>query len=842
MPYGEARPHLPSPATAHRGAPDADPAFTDGPRRQPTGQHPLPPHDVDGPQPSGRFPAPGRVADPQPSGRFPAPGRPLPDLPHDIDGPQPSGRFPSRGQDLPHDVDGPQPSGRFPVPGRGQDLPHDVDGPQPSGRFPAPGRGHDPHASEQPPGRFPARGQDFPADGPQPSGRFPAPGRPQPTGALPVPGRQHADADVFPDDRPPFPEAPQPSGRFPVDQGGGDIVARLTGEGKPRIPRQQPPGQSSMPSHPEETQKVGLTPPPGVSAAEAVGLTTEMEPIGEATQKRRRVDQTLARFSKVHDELKAEEKAKRAKRRLPWNAEDAELEEHLDELAKQPGEAPAQEDEKPKPKKRGLFARVFAGTTAILVFVGTGVGWGFLKHTGDSIDKVRALDPDSAAIQNSEAQHGDENFLLIGSDTREGAAAGDGVGDANQVPGARADTTMIAHVPADRSRVVIVSFPRDLEIARPDCERFDPKTNEYTGETVPGQQFSKLNTAYEVGGPLCATKVIQDISGLRVTRFIGIDFHGFKDMVDAVDGVSVCVERPMYDTFMDKWIVQQAGKAVELRGDQALDFVRSRHVRGDPTSDYGRIKRQQRFLSSLLRKSMSGQVLLDPGKLTGFTEAFTKSTFGDNITVESLFSLGQSLQGLEAGRVTFLTVPTVGIANDRGNEELRVEDNAALFRAIVNNQPLPGEKPAPRSDTEEQQRALPQSSPLRARQQQADPKTLKVQVLNGGNTTDGMAGDTAANLAEHGYQIVLVNSAPKVAHTIIYYGAGNEAAARTLASSIPGVHLKADPSMGRALVLVLGPEYDGEVVPPGTAPVAEPKPEKLPADLKPINGDDVACA
>ncbi|MFC7618195.1 LCP family protein [Actinokineospora soli] len=566
-----------------------------------------------------------------------------------------------------------------------------------------------------------------------------------------------------------------------------------------------------------------------------------MEPIGEATQKRRRVDETLARFSKVHDELKAEERAKRAKRRLPWNAEDAELEEQLEELAKPPG-AESQDEDKPKPKKRGLFSRVFAGTTAILVFVGTGVGWGFLKHTGDSIDKVRALDPDSASIQNAEAQTGDENFLLIGSDTREGAKANDGVGDANEVPGARADTTMIAHVPKDRSRVVIVSFPRDLEIARPDCERFDARTNEYTGETVEGQQFAKLNTAYEVGGPLCATKVVQEISGLRITRFIGIDFHGFKDMVDAVDGVSVCVEEPMYDTFMKKWIVKQAGKAVELRGDQALDFVRARHVRGDPTSDYGRIKRQQRFLSSLLRKSMSGQVLLDPGKLTGFTEAFTKSTFGDNITVEALFGLGQSLQGLEAGRVTFLTVPTVGMPNDRGNEELRVEDTSALFRAIVNNQPLPGEKPAPRSDTDEEQRALPQSSPLRARQQQADPKTLKVQVLNGGNPTGGMARDTAAKLAEHGYQIVMVNSAPKVPRTVIYFGTGNEAAARTLASSIPGVELKADASMGAALVLVLGPDFDGEVVPPGTAEVAEPKPEKLPEDLSAINGGDVACA
>ncbi|MGX7823991.1 LCP family glycopolymer transferase [Actinokineospora sp. 24-640] len=808
----------------HRRGPRAGGGPADEPPRrgpQATGAVPVQPEDPQrrGPHANGPTDEPhgrGRQA----SGAFPIPpGEPHRRAPR-VNGPadEPQRR--------------PQASGAFPIP------PEDSRrGPQASGGHPVP-----PRRGPQPTGAYPM--PTGPLDEPQRPGH--ERGRQHQTGGHPVPAddtarRSGADG-VFPDDRPPFPEAPQPSGRFPVDAG-GEGAQRLTGDGKPRIPRQQPPGQSSMPpgqaAHPEETARVALTPPPGVSGAEAAGLTTEMEPIGEATQKRRRVDQTLARFSKVHDELKAEERAKRAKRRLPRNAEDAELEDQLDELAKPPGESAQDDEERPKPRKRSLFARVFAGTTAILVFIATGVGWSFIKNTGDNIDKVRALDPESSAIQNADAQRGDENFLLVGSDTREGAESEEGVGDASEVPGARADTMMIAHIPADRSRVVIVSFPRDLEIDRPECERFDPKSSKYTGEQVAGQSTAKMNSAYQVGGPLCATKVVQRLSGLRITRFIGIDFHGFKGMVEAVDGVTVCVEEPMYDTFMKKWIVQQSGEEVVLRGDQALDFVRARQVRGDPTSDYGRIKRQQRFLSSLLRKSMSAQVLLDPSKLTGFTEAFTSSTFGDNITVDSLFSLGQSLQRLEAGRVTFLTVPTVGTSNRRGNEELRVEDNAALFRAIVNNQPLPGEKPA--ADGEEQ-RALPQSSPLRARLQQADPKKLKIQVLNGGNEAGGIARRTADKLAAFGYQVVFVNSAPEVSHTVVYYSTGNETAARTLASSIPGTQLKADRSMGNALALVLGPEYDGQVVAPGTAEVAEPEPEKLPADLSAINGGDVTCA
>ncbi|MFD1044567.1 LCP family protein, partial [Kibdelosporangium lantanae] len=300
------------------------------------------------------------------------------------------------------------------------------------------------------------------------------------------------------------------------------------------------------------------------------------------------------------------------------------------------------------------------------------------------------------------AQLGDENFLLVGSDTRAGADAEDGVGNANQVPGARSDTVMVAHIPKDRKRVVMVSFPRDLEIQRPECQRYDSQKGSYTDAKVPPSKNQKLNTAFQVGGPLCVTKVIQNLSGLKINHFVGIDFNGFKDMVDAVDGVSVCVERPMYDTELKTWIVQNPGQQVDLKGDAALNFVRARHVqdspakdaKGDPTSDYGRIKRQQRFLSSLLRKAMSGQVLLDPGKLTGFVNAFTKATFGEGITSNDLITLSRSLQNVAAGKITFITVPTVGLPNDRGNEVLRDKDNKALFTAVINETPLPGESDA----------------------------------------------------------------------------------------------------------------------------------------------------
>jgi LCP family protein required for cell wall assembly len=587
-------------------------------------------------------------------------------------------------------------------------------------------------------------------------------------------------------------------------------------------------------------------------------LTTEMEPISEETQKRRQVDHTLARFSKVHDELRAEERERKAKRKrlLPWASGDDELD-RLDEMDLQspalspadqatmlteaePIADPAVERRRNVRKQRSaLVGKALAGTTAILVFLATGVAWGFKTWVDNKQHKVDALDTNSAAIQDRAAQNGDENFLMVGSDTREGAAAEDGVGDANKVGGARADTIMIAHVPANRARVVVISFPRDLEVNRPECEGWDHKNAKYTGNKVAPQSNVKINSIYAEGGPKCVTKVVQQLSGLMINHFVGIDFNGFKGMVDAVEGVTVCVEKPLKDTVLGT-VVKDAGKDVTLTGDQALNFVRARHVIGDPTSDYGRIIRQQRFLSSLLRKAMSGQVLLDVGKLTGFVSAFTASTFGDNIGTDQLMLLGQSMQGLGAGRVTFITVPTVGEANGRGNETLRDKDNQALFAAIRNDTPLPGESPAPPPSNNQPTAAQPPP----AQTQPVDPKTIKLQVFNGGNKTAGIATKTADKLGTFGYQVVRVENAPEqVQQTVIRYGKDKEAAAKTLASSVPGAQLQEDAASAGALFLILGPEYKLNVIAPGGGGGASPPPTTdLPKNLSTVNGDDIKCA
>jgi LCP family protein required for cell wall assembly len=660
--------------------------------------------------------------------------------------------------------------------------------------------------------------------------------------------------DRFPADLPPQPPGQASGGRFPVDD--------FRRQGPPEDedlsePRLTPAAIDAPDSKPRRSSGVPPVPPPPppMGDDDLVTMTTEMEAIGDEVQKRRTIDHTLARFSAVHDEIKAEEREKKAKRRKlrPWERDD-EMD-RLDELDAQQSMAMAipnldpkdvaEEEKKAKKKRRWrkgkIAGKAFAIFFAGMVFLSTAVAWGFKSYIEASAQQVDALDPDSGSIKDAAAQLGDENFLLVGSDTRAGATAEDGVGDDQSVQGARSDTVMIAHVPKNRERVVVVSFPRDLEVTRPACEGWDPKTGNYTGEQHSEETRVKLNTAYMVGGPKCVTKLVQNLSGLAINHFVGIDFHGFKDMVDAVQGVEVCVEKPMKDDILGV-VIPEAGKSVKLTGDQALNFVRARHVEGDKTSDYGRIIRQQRFLSSLLRKSMSSEVLLSPGKLTKFVDAFSKATFGDNIGIDQLFTLGQSMQGVEAGRVTFITVPTVGIENKRHNEDLRADDANALFAAIRQDVPLPGE--APKKDDASQkktqvQAGLKQDPPPGQPTGPVDPKTVKIQVLNGGNETGGIAGDTADELTELGFEVVQVNASPPVDKTIIRYSKSRLAQAQTLQAAVPGATLVEDASVAGAILLIIGPDFDGNVVSPtgGGAP-----PPEVPENLSTVNASDVSCA
>ncbi|UFS95174.1 LCP family protein [Nocardia huaxiensis] len=494
-------------------------------------------------------------------------------------------------------------------------------------------------------------------------------------------------------------------------------------------------------------------------------------------------------------------------------------------------------------KRMKLAARSSAIVFSVIAILITGGGWSYLKAKDNNFNNISALQQDSPDIVDADAQYGDENFLIIGTDTRAGVNSSLGAGTTEDAEGARADTVMLVNIPKSRDRVVAVSFPRDLDVTRPVCEGWDNDKGKYTGESFSSAPGDKLNAVYALGGPKCLTNVIQRMSGLKINHFVGIDFAGFETMVDTIGGVEVCSAKPLVDDTLGT-ILTNPGKQM-VSGATALDYVRARHVVGEERSDYDRINRQQRFLSSLLRSALSSRVLFDPGKLNGFIDAFTKHTFMDNVNVKDLLMLGQSLKKVDAGAITFLTVPTAGTTS-YGNEIPRESDIKAIFRAIIDDQPLPGEKK--QDDPEETTSAAPTSKPKLLA---VDPSTVSLQVSNGSGI-GGVASTTATKLSNQGFQIYSTGNYAEgtSTKTKVRYSAGQEAAAATVASAIPGSTLEATSGMGSIVEVVIGSDFAGTIKAPtafgSTLPDAptdsvSAAPVTLPSDLEHVNAADDTC-
>lgn len=492
-------------------------------------------------------------------------------------------------------------------------------------------------------------------------------------------------------------------------------------------------------------------------------------------------------------------------------------------------------------KRARNVARGFVSILAILSVALTGVVWGYLRSTDRGFAQVAALDPDSTDVVDAAGQYGDETYLIVGTDTRAGASGEIGAGTVDDAEGARSDTVMLVNIPADRSRVVAVSFPRDLDVTRPACEGFDNDSNTYTGEMYPAADGDKLNATYALGGPKCLVKTIQKISGLKIGHFVGMDFAGFESMVDEIGGVEVCTPQPLVDGELGTVLANPGEQRVD--GRTALNYVRARHVDSEGNGDYGRIKRQQRFLSSLLRSALSNKVLLDPGKLNGFVNAFTSDTFVENVKTQDLVTLGRSLQNVDAGAVTFLTLPTSG-TNDWGNEIPMDDAISAIFSAIINDDPLPGEER--RTPTETSVAPPEQAAPVLA----VDPMTVSIQVSNA-SEMPGMAATASEELSTYGFQIVGVgNFVGTAAQTVVRYSPGQESEAATVASAIPGAVVEEGQGLDSLVEVVLGADYPGYTTAPTTfgQPIDVTRVQgstgsaPLPTDLAFTNAADDTCA
>lgn len=264
------------------------------------------------------------------------------------------------------------------------------------------------------------------------------------------------------------------------------------------------------------------------------------------------------------------------------------------------------------PGATGQLLKLLGIALAVVLVSGLGVGTfvvGGLLNTVSAnaveLENQKELPPDISAYE------GGFDMLLTGVDTCEPKYAylfgkrctgKDAQGTLN-------DVNLLVHVSAEPRRVTVVSFPRDLMIPIPAC-------TDANGRTYSNMSKQQLNVAYEHGGDKgglnCVAKTVSSLVGGEDIEFAAkVTFGGVIEITDAIGGVDVCLANPIKDRFTG---LDMAAGDHTIQGLQALQFLRTRHGVGDG-SDLGRIGNQQQYMSSLVRKLISGQVLGNVGTM-----------------------------------------------------------------------------------------------------------------------------------------------------------------------------------------------------------------------------------
>ncbi|MGW1587184.1 LCP family protein [Streptomyces sp. NPDC002386] len=317
------------------------------------------------------------------------------------------------------------------------------------------------------------------------------------------------------------------------------------------------------------------------------------------------------------------------------------------------------------------------GVTAFLM-ASSGIGWVVYAKLNGNITADEAAAAELARYERERPTslvRGAQNILLIGSDTRAGRGNREYGRD---VGSERSDTTILLHLAADRRSATAVSLPRDLMVDIPGCRRADGSRSEPV--------FAMFNRAFQVGGSACSVRTVEKLTGIRVDHHMVVDFNGFKEMVDAVDGVRVCLREPIDDEAAKLRL--PAGK-VTLDGEQALGYVRARKSLGNG-SDTDRIDRQQQFLGALVNKVQSNGVLLNPVKLYPLLDAATSSLTTDPelASLRGLYQLVRGLRDIPTEHVQFLTVPRESYVYDANRDQLVEPEAEKLFARLRADQPV----------------------------------------------------------------------------------------------------------------------------------------------------------
>ncbi|MFL6064822.1 MAG: LCP family protein [Friedmanniella sp.] len=283
-----------------------------------------------------------------------------------------------------------------------------------------------------------------------------------------------------------------------------------------------------------------------------------------------------------------------------------------------------------RPPRRRRPVRTAFRVLALLL--GLAVLWlvGVPAYAWSQVDRVA----DAPAGKRPADQPG-QTFLLVGSDSREGLTKAErkklGTGSS---AGQRTDTLMLLYVPR-LGKPALISIPRDSYVP------------------IPGNGQNKINAAFSFGGARLLEQTVEQSTGLRVDGYLEIGFGGFVNVIDALDGIRMCLPRAIKDA--DSHLDLPKG-CQNLDGTTALGYVRMR--KADPRGDLGRVERQRQMLAAVASKAASPATVLNPVRYWRLNTATAESVrLGQDTSLWQMGRLALAMRKVAGGEGLTLTVP-----------------------------------------------------------------------------------------------------------------------------------------------------------------------------------------
>jgi LCP family protein required for cell wall assembly len=276
------------------------------------------------------------------------------------------------------------------------------------------------------------------------------------------------------------------------------------------------------------------------------------------------------------------------------------------------------------------------------------------------------------------------DLLLLGVDARKRWAVDD----------LHADTIIVLHIPASHDQAYLVSIPRDTEMVVPAFAK-----SRYPGGTAKATEaffHGAQNGGGWAGGAQLMAQTLKNATGISFDGAAIIDFNGFKSVIDALNGVHMCVDQRVKSHHMawvdgkPEWLAEarRSGRmkpiwhevgCKDMAGWEALDFARQRY--GLTNGDYDRQRHQQQLIKAIAKKAGSSGVLTNPLKVNSLIKAAGKAFVLDTGGVP-VADFMFTLKGVAANDLVLLRTNNGTFAGNGNGRETISPLSRQMFTAV----------------------------------------------------------------------------------------------------------------------------------------------------------------